>query len=323
MSERRPDHFSIAPFLSALFYGLAGTGTMAQAQESGQRNSGAPVAISALGRLEPEHGIIRVAAPAMVGITIGPAISELLVDEGDDVVEGQLLAVTDLADLMQSIADEKRASLKLARLQATAASSMAESDCALVETKMEEANRRKEWRETNVSTREEYEQALADAVLVQAACNAGRADAVAAESAIEVAAAALRRAEAELARTEIRAPSSGRVLEILSRPGETVGSKGALEIGNVARMYAIAEVYETDVGRISIGQPAVIASSALNAPLTGVVEHVRLKVRKQDEIGTDPAARKDARIVEVEILLDDPEPAAGLTNLQVTVVIGS
>ena len=41
-----------------------------------------------------------------------------------------------------------------------------------------------------------------------------------------------------------------------------------------------------------------------------------------DEIGTDPAARKDARIVEVEIRLDDPKAAANLTNLQVDVEIG-
>jgi HlyD family secretion protein len=51
------------------------------------------------------------------------------------------------------------------------------------------------------------------------------------------------------------------------------------------------------------------------------VQAIRPKVAKQDEIGTDPAARKDARIVEVPILLDDPELAAGLTNLQVDVVI--
>jgi len=36
---------------------------------------------------------------------------------------------------------------------------------------------------------------------------------------------------------------------------------------------------------------------------------------------TDPAARKNARIVEVTIALDDSGPAAGLTNLQVDVLI--
>ncbi|MFU8876894.1 MAG: HlyD family efflux transporter periplasmic adaptor subunit [Wenzhouxiangellaceae bacterium] len=285
--------------------------------------SSMPNAVSALGRLEPENGIIRVAAPAMVGITAGPAIRELLIAEGDDVVEGQLLAVTDLSELMQSIVAEKTAALNHARLEARAAAEMAESDCALVATRLDEAERRAQWQKTNVSTREEYEQARAEAISVQAACNAGRANAIAAESAIQVADAALRRAQAELSRTEIRAPFAGRVLEILSWPGETVGSAGALELGNVARMYAIAEVWENDVNRVRIGQPATVSSPALAAPLTGVVERVRLKVQKQDQIGTDPAARKDARIVEVEVLLDDPEPAQGLSNLQVTVLIGS
>ena len=319
MSYRSPGRLLAGLLFAVLAPGFATTVT--QAQQTAEVPG--PSAISALGRLEPENGIIRVAAPAMVGITAGPAISELLVVEGEDVVEGQLLAVTDLADLMQSIVSEKAAALEFARLEARAAARMAESDCALVETRRDEAERRAEWQRTNVSTREEYEQARAEAISVEAACNAGRADAIAAESAVEVAEAALRRAEAEAARTEIRAPSAGRVLEILSWPGETVGSMGALELGNVARMYAIAEVYETDVRRIEVGQSAIVSSPALPGPMTGVVEHVRLKVQKQDEIGTDPAARKDARIVEVEVLLDDPEPVQGLSNLQVTVVIGS
>jgi HlyD family secretion protein len=48
---------------------------------------------------------------------------------------------------------------------------------------------------------------------------------------------------------------------------------------------------------------------------------VRQQVRKQDATGTDPASRKDARVVEVEIKLDDSKRVAGLTNLQVEVVI--
>ena len=329
MQNRIPGPLFRGSIIDGLFTAGAFTGVLAltmsaltaHAQETTQ--SSAPSAVSALGRLEPENGIIRVAAPAMVGITAGPAIRELLVDEGDDVIEGQLLATTDLSALMLTIVAEKKAAVKHARLEARAAASMAESDCALVETRLEEANRRAEWRENNVSTREEYEQARAEAISVQAACNAGRADAIAAESAVEVAEASLGRAEAELARTEIRAPSAGRVLEIMSRPGETVGADGALELGNVVRMYAIAEVYETDIGRIEVGQHATVSSPALATALSGVVEHVRLKVQKQDEIGTDPAARKDARIVEVEVLLDDPEPVQGLSNLQVTVLIGS
>ena len=78
---------------------------------------------------------------------------------------------------------------------------------------------------------------------------------------------------------------------------------------------------ETDIRFVATGQRATVSSPALDRTLSGTVQAIRPKVAKQDEIGTDPAARKDARIVEVSILLDDPEQAAGLTNLQVDVVI--
>jgi HlyD family secretion protein len=87
-------------------------------------------------------------------------------------------------------------------------------------------------------------------------------------------------------------------------------------------MYAIAEVYETDVARVEVGQRAEVFSPALPAPLGGTVEWIDLEVGKQDALGTDPAARKDARVVEVEVKLDDSALASGLTNLQVEVTIG-
>ena len=66
---------------------------------------------------------------------------------------------------------------------------------------------------------------------------------------------------------------------------------------------------------------ATIRSPAFENELSGQVKSIRQKVQKQDEMGTDPAARKDARIVEVVIELDDSRPAASLTNLQVDVLI--
>jgi HlyD family secretion protein len=88
-------------------------------------------------------------------------------------------------------------------------------------------------------------------------------------------------------------------------------------------MYAIAEVYETDISRVQLGEPATADSAALATTLTGRVTRIRPKIQKQDELGTDPAARKDARVVEVEILLDDPAAVRDLTNLQVEIVIGA
>lgn len=304
-----------------LVLALASAAPIAEAQPGG--NARAPDSVSALGRLEPEHGLIRVAAPAMLGLSGGVVIRDLRVEEGDDVVAGQVLATTDLTDLMQAIADEAEAAVELARNRATAAQRRVDSACALVDSKLEEARRRANWRESNVSSEEEFQAAQADALSTQADCAAAEAEAVASESEIGVAEAALKRAQADLSRTEIRAPSNGRIIEILARPGELVTARGALEMARVDRMYAIAEVYETDVRRVRAGQVATVTSPALDTTLTGTVERVRQKVQKNGEIDTDPAAHKDARIVEVEVLLDDPQPAAGLTNLQVVVLIGS
>ena len=94
-----------------------------------------------------------------------------------------------------------------------------------------------------------------------------------------------------------------------------------LDLGRTDRMMAVAEVYETDIGRVATGQAATVSSDALERDLTGRVIRVRAQVHKHDVIGTDPAARKDARIIEVEILLDDAEAVANLTNLQVEIII--
>ena len=70
------------------------------------------------------------------------------------------------------------------------------------------------------------------------------------------------------------------------------------------------------------GYQHVAWSPALPQDLTGTVTRIRPKVQKIDQIGDDPVARKDARIVEVEIKLDDGRAVANLTNLQVEVEIG-
>jgi len=86
-------------------------------------------------------------------------------------------------------------------------------------------------------------------------------------------------------------------------------------------MYAVAEVYETDIGRVKVGQRATVRSPAFSPELAGVVERVGMKVGKLEARDLDPAARTDARIVEVHIRLDDSTRAAPLSNLQVEVAI--
>jgi HlyD family secretion protein len=224
---------------------------------------------------------------------------------------------------MNAALGEAKARLGLARSQSRAAASEADEHCTLAEVREREATRREALLEQNLSSREEAELARGNARASRARCTSARDRARAVEAEIPVAEAAIERARTELARTRIVAPFDGKILEILARPGELVTTRGALELGRVDRMMAVAEVYEADIHRVRIGQRAEVSSPALGSPLSGTVERIRPKVQKQDVTDTDPAARKDARVVEVEVLLDDAEAAANLTHLQVTVVIDS
>lgn len=128
-------------------------------------------------------------------------------------------------------------------------------------------------------------------------------------------------ANARARESTIIAPIDGQILKILTRPGARVGSEPILKMGNTREMHAVAEVYETDIGRVKIGQRATVTSRALPKPLTGKVVKIGHMIFKNDVLRTDPAAKVDARIVEVRILLDDSATAANLTNLTVDVVI--
>jgi HlyD family secretion protein len=129
----------------------------------------------------------------------------------------------------------------------------------------------------------------------------------------------VRAAEAELERTLVRAPIDGQVIDVYARDGMRVPPEGIVALGRTDQMYAVAEVFETDVTRVRLGQRASVSSPALAEPLHGTVDRIGMRVGKLDALGADPAARTDARVVEVEIRLDDSAPAAALTHLQVEI----
>jgi len=278
-------------------------------------------AVSALGRLEPKNGIIRVSASSMPLATLGGVLAELRVEEGDDVRKGDLLAITDTATVLEAMAGEAQAGIDYAEREIEAARSRATEACVRADVAAREAERRARLHAQGVAGEEEADSARGEAEAMKASCASASTAVRLSETGVAVASAQLLRVKAELQRSYIYAPVDGRVIDINTRPGEMISEAGILELAQVGSMYAIAEVYETDIRHVRTGQRATISSGALDQELGGIVERIRQKVEKMDEIGTDPAARKDARIVEVLILLDDPGPAAGLTNLQVDVVI--
>lgn len=299
---------------ASLLFLLAGQSVHAQ-------STSAPESVSALGRLEPHRGILRVASPSTPYATYGAVLTELQVAEGDSVERGQLLAITDTAALMDAMLEEAKASLDQAEMGVEASRSAARAACVRADVAKREAERRSRLHSQGLAGEEEADSARGEAEAQSASCASASTAVGLSETAVRVAEAHRARIEAERSRSYIHAPVSGRVIEILVWPGEIISDRGVLELGQVDQMYAIAEVYETDVRFISEGQRATVKSPAFDGDIGGTVERIRQKVQKQDEIGTDPAARKDARIVEVAIRLDDSSAVAGLSNLQVDIQI--
>ncbi|WP_245912214.1 HlyD family secretion protein [Brunnivagina elsteri] len=148
-------------------------------------------------------------------------------------------------------------------------------------------------------------------------------DIATAQAEIDSAIASVERIRSELTLTYIRAPKAGRVLKIITHAGETVSTEGVVDFGETDQMYAVAEVYQSDVSKVKQGQKVRVSSDSLPQELQGTVDWVGYQVQRQDIINSDPSSNIDSRIVEVRVRLDDEssEQAAKFTNLQVQAVI--
>jgi HlyD family secretion protein len=125
-------------------------------------------------------------------------------------------------------------------------------------------------------------------------------------------------ARANLAQTEVRSPVGGQILELLAHAGEVSGGP-LLEMGDLSTIVATAEVYQSDVPRLRLGDPASIA--ILDQTVGGKVSRIGSMVGKNQLTSLDPRALQDRRVVKVTITLDDPKPAQRLVNMEVDVAI--
>jgi HlyD family secretion protein len=141
---------------------------------------------------------------------------------------------------------------------------------------------------------------------------------------VDRAIAAAKQAKADLDRAYVKAPQDGMVMKIHTYAGEVVSSTdGIVELGQTLQMDAVAEVYQSDINKVKVGQKARITSDSLPGELTGTVARTGWQIQRQNVINTDPSANIDSRIAEVHVALDaeSSRQAAKFTNLQVQVAI--
>jgi HlyD family secretion protein len=135
--------------------------------------------------------------------------------------------------------------------------------------------------------------------------------------------ATVERIQSELELAYVRAPRAGQILKVHAHSGEKIGDQGVVDLGQTNQMFAVAEVYETDISKVRMGQTALVTSDAITGNLSGRVNQVGWQVRQQNVYDTNPTSDADARVVEVKIRLDpsSSRKVRNLTNQRIRVAI--
>ena len=287
-------------------------------------------AVTALGRVTPGRAAISIAAQA------GDRLLKLEVSEGKEVKAGDVLAYLESYNLRLAERDAAKVALDEARERLQTETSYAQAvidqskeAVRLLEISVEhERNelKRVQSLKTALAGRSLDDQQFAlesrEGELVKAKAELRAAEAALARTrstvAVDSAEAKLKTAEAQLGLTIIRAPIDGEILKVFTYPGERTGDNPILKMGDTNDMHVIAEVHETDVGLVRVGQPVTITSEALPEPVHGVVEEIGSLIYKNDVLDLDPRAPRDTRIVEVRVKLDKSEAISRLTHLEVS-----
>lgn len=299
--------------------------------------------VHSLGRLEPASRILELFPESG---NEGVTVRQLHVAEGEQVESGQLLVTLDNTDRRRAKRAEAEARLRAAQVrlqqvQAGAKSGDIAAQRALValaerqsELARREADRARQLQARKAISDEQLEEQQweLDRLLLEKQRAEGtlaglleirETDVRAAQSEIDAARAALETASAELAASELRAPISGRVLRILTYPGERIDPAGLLELANVGAMQAVAEVYEGDVSLLRTGLRAKVVLDASGEELFGVVAEIGNAVARKIVLTNDPVSDTDARVVEVRIDLEaeSARRVERLSNARVEVFI--
>ena len=249
--------------------------------------------VAALGTLEPEGDVLQLAAPTL-GVLGAPRISQLLVKEGDLVLDDQVLAEFDNRE--EVLADIAEIRAKVQGLDAR------------IKLQKRELDR--------------YLQPASSGAVSLLSVDEAQDELIQLQQERMVFMAQLKGLDADLQKTQLRSPIEGQILRVYAQVGERPSDKGVLEVGKSSKMQARVEVYESDIGRIRLGQTVILKSEngGFNGSLRGKVILISPQVLQREVLSTDPTADADARIVEVLVSLE-PEGSAKVSHLSGSKVI--
>jgi HlyD family secretion protein len=242
-------------------------------------------------------GSLMACRRSKLSVSVGGQIDRVLVHEGDQVAEGQLLLTLFNQDI-QAQRLQAEAHLSAIKLQKV-------RQCIIAESDSHEATRKYTLIGRGLATQEEVDLAKAKADASEMACKASQAE-------VKQAHAQVLLNQAILAKTRLIAPFAGVIAEVNGEIGEyaTPSPPGILTLPMVDLIdnscyYVSAPIDEVDAALLEVGMSAVISLDAFrDQPLAGKVRRIAPYVY---------AAEKQARTVEVEADIND----SSLRNLLV------
>jgi HlyD family secretion protein len=228
--------------------------------------------IAAPGRVEAISEELRVSSE------LSGRLHRVLVEEGDRVRKGQVLAQIENEDYIARVANaqaalaERKADLQRTINGARSQERRAAQEFSLVDADAREEDRRK------------------------------------AEAAVGAAEAQLAEARAYLEKTYIRTPLDGVVLRKLRHTGESVSTQfdsPVVTLADDSTLRVRLDVDEVDVARLWVGQPAFVTAEAYgNQRFTGHIIRVGRILGKKNVRTDEPSERVDTKILETLVQLD-------------------
>jgi len=235
------------------------------------------IAVAALGQLSPKGEIRQLAAP-VGSFGSPPRITELLVEEGDFVKKGEILAVFENKDKLIVELERKINLIKTINLE--------------ISLKQDQIERYELALEKDAYSFVQLSQRKEELLKLQKQ----KINYEGEKSNIEI----------DLFNAKLRSPIDGFILEINARVGERPKNEGILEIGSSQNMEALIEVYESDIDRVFLGQNVELSSEngGFKRILIGKVIRISPQVKQRKVLSTDPTGDADSRVVEVLVKLN-------------------
>lgn len=216
----------------------------------------------------------------------GLAVTEILAEEGDDIEKGQVLArLSNMENEIRII----QTKANLVRNDAAQAQARNQIDQAKIgeDRAIADLNRTKKLRSSGVSSVEQFDQR-------QAAYDLASAQLEAAKLALDVTNADRLAIEAQMqelelrkSRSEIKAPIAG----FISRRTVQVGGIASAQRDPMFNIVAngvvklVAEVAESDLPKVKLGQKSLISINGMDKPIEGEVKLISPEVNETTRIG--------------------------------------